>query len=57
MCEMLDSLKEQELIEHIEADYSDNRVKVLYGLTSRGLKVLQYYRRALEYVDIRTERW
>ena len=57
MCEMLDNLQEQGLIEKNLPDNKDNRVKALYEVTNRGLKVLRYYRRALEYVDIRKERW
>ena len=46
MCNMLDSLESQELIENIPVNIQDRRTKIMYKITKKGLNVLEYYNKA-----------
>ena len=52
LSEMLDSLREQELITSKSVNIKDKRTKALYTITRKGLNVLEYYRRSLELVNL-----
>ena len=52
LCEMLDSLLDQGLIRTIDSSIVDKRTKRLYEITRKGLNVLEYYRKSLEFIEL-----
>lgn len=54
LCQILESLENQEMIEPMDIDQKDKRSKTLYRITEKGDNVLRYFDKAKSLLEAKT---